>query len=250
MSRPITFSLSIALCCIAGLAAASQGLAPRAEAEAPEPPPTAVIRPALDGAGWTELFADDSLHGWKHNCTEETWSLKKGVLSCSGDTNGGLMSEKIYTNFEIAFEWQHQRHAGNAGFFIWVPHLPEKGLPTGIEVQILDLGYAEDWEENKGTPPDWFTCHGDVFPCGTSTMKPLPPAAPNGSRAFPRRETTRPFGEWNQYYIRCLNGEVRLWVNGYEVSGGTTCTPAEGPIAFEAEGAPILYRNIRIRELP
>ncbi|MCP5119095.1 MAG: DUF1080 domain-containing protein, partial [bacterium] len=125
---------------------------------------------------------------------------------------------------------------GNAGFFVWVPSLPEKGLPTGIEIQILDLGYAEEWVKKHGSSPDWFTCHGDVFPCGPAQMKPFAPAAPNGSRSFPTRQTTRRFGQWNQYYIRCINGEVRLWVNGHEVSGGTGCTPAQGPIAFEAEG--------------
>ena len=243
-SRPSLPSLLVLLGSALGLAFASQ--------EAAEVPaePAARIAPALDGAGWERLFPDDTLEGWRHNCTETTWSLKEGVLSCSGDVNGGLMSERSYRNFEIAFEWRHARHAGNAGFFAWVPHLPEKGLPTGIEIQILDLGYAENWKKKHGAPPDWFTCHGDVFPCGPSKMTPFAPAAPNGARSFPTRETTRPFGEWNRYYIRCINGEVRLWVNGVEVSGGTKCSPAEGPIAFEAEGAPILYRNIRIRELP
>ena len=128
---------------------------------------------------------------------------------------------------------------------------PPQRLPAQCPaVQILDLGYAENWEKKNGSKPDWFTCHGDVFPCGPSKMKPFAPAAPNGARSFPTRETTRPFGEWNRYYIRCLNGEGRLWVNGTEISGGTECTPAEGPIAFEAEGAPIRYRDIWIRELP
>ena len=242
MSRFATVLLLASLSSAAGLALEDQ--------ESTSPAPVAEITPDLDGAGWTDLFPGDSLEGWTHNCTDKTWVLKDGVLTCNGDINGGLVSAKVYKNFEIAFEWQHQRHAGNAGFFIWVPHMPEKGLPTGIEVQILDLGYAENWEKSKGSPPDWFTCHGDIFPCGSSKMKPFAPVAPNGSRAFPKRETTRRFGEWNQYYIRCINGEVRLWVNGHEVSGGTNCEPAEGPIAFEAEGAPIIYRNIKIRELP
>ena len=32
-------------------------------------------------------------------------------------------------------------------------------------------------------------------------------------------------GEWNHYYVRAINGEIRLWVNGEEVSGGTGCEP-------------------------
>lgn len=247
MSRLVPVIVTLLIAGVLGFATAGQDSPP-----APKTPPEAVARitPALDGAGWKRLFPEDSLEGWNHNCTEKTWSLKDGVLFCSGDVNGGLMSERVYENFEIAFDWKHERHAGNAGFFIWVPSLPEKGLPTGIEVQILDLGYAENWEKKNGSPPNWFTCHGDVFPCGPAKMKPFAPAAPNGSRSFPTRETTRPAGEWNQYYIRCINGEVRLWVNGVEVSGGTECTPAKGPIAFEAEGAPVHYREMWIRELP
>jgi hypothetical protein len=58
------------------------------------------------------------------------------------------------------------------------------------------------------------------------------------------------FGEWNHYYIRCVDGEVRLSVNGVEVSGGSGAVPATGYIALESEGSPIEFKNIRIKELP
>jgi hypothetical protein len=70
------------------------------------------------------------------------------------------------------------------------------------------------------------------------------------SRCFPRKRLVRPAGEWNHYYVRAINGEVRLWVNGEEVSGGTGCNPARGYLALEAEGAKIEFRNLRLRELP
>ncbi|MCH2138425.1 MAG: DUF1080 domain-containing protein, partial [Phycisphaerales bacterium] len=98
--------------------------------------------------------------------------------------------------------------------------------------------------------PNWFTCHGDVFPVGKSTMKPFPPAAPNGRRSFPSGNHTRDTGQWNHYYIRAINGEVRLWVNGHEVSGGTECNPRTGYLCLESEGSPVEFRNIAIRELP
>ena len=77
-------------------------------------------------------------------------------------------------------------------------------------------------------PADWFTSHGDVFPVGRSKMKPFPPVAPNGRRSFPSKNLSKGVDEWNHYYIRCINGEVRLWVNGEEVSGGTNCEPKTG----------------------
>ena len=47
-------------------------------------------------------------------------------------------------------------------------------------------------------------------------------------------------GEWNHYYVSAINGEIRLWVNGEEVSGGNEITPAWGYLCLESEGAPVL----------
>jgi hypothetical protein len=57
-------------------------------------------------------------------------------------------------------------------------------------------------------------------------------------------------GEWNHYYIRAINGEVRLWVNGEEVSGGQDSNPRTGYLCLESEGAPVEFKELRIRELP
>ena len=58
---------------------------------------------------------------------------------------------------------------------------------------------------------------------------------PNSARSFPVKRLTRPHGHWNHYYIRAINGEVRLWVNGEEVSGGYDCKPSEGHLVMESE---------------
>ncbi|MFM8890807.1 MAG: family 16 glycoside hydrolase, partial [Planctomycetia bacterium] len=55
--------------------------------------------------------------------------------------------------------------------------------------------------------------------------------------------------EWNHYFIRAIDGEVRLWVNGHEVSGGSDCKPATGHLCLEAEGAPVEFRRLKIRPL-
>ena len=69
-------------------------------------------------------------------------------------------------------------------------------------------------------------------------MKPFPPTSPNGERSFPRKKLSKGVGEWNHYYIRAINGEVRLWVNGEEVSGGNDCDPRTGYLCLESEGRP------------
>jgi len=204
------------------------------------------------GPGWKTLGEEDFVNV---NCNEDTWTWKEGVAHCTGSPVGVIRSKNKYTNFELVVGWRHLRSAGNSGVFVWVPDKSLEGLkpgqlPHGIEVQVLDHGYAENYEKNNKKKPDWFTTNGDVFPVGVSKMKPFPPAAPNGRRSFPSKNLSKGVDEWNHYYIRAINGEVRLWVNGEEVSGGTGCEPNTGYLALESEGSPIEFRQLRIRELP
>ena len=205
------------------------------------------------GPGWKTLTLDDFVNV---NGDPNTWTESDGIILCKGQPVGVTRSKKQYKNLELVVEWRHLKSAGNSGVFLWAPPKVFEGLKRGslpgggIEVQVLDLGYAEQYEKSTGKVPDWFTCHGDVFPVGTSKMKPFPPVAPNGSRSFPSKELSQGVGKWNHYYVRAINGEVRLWVNGEEVSGGADCQPAEGFLCLESEGSPVQFRNLKIRELP
>jgi len=245
----------------AGLSSSAdpRGLAPRTGADLP----AAVIT----GEGWTTLTLADFINV---NGEPDTWKEKDGVIHCTGKPIGGARSRETYTNFEMVVEWRHHNHAGNSGVFLWCPEsaftdLPPGTLPrSGIEGQVLDLGYEENWEKSRKKPSGWFTSHGDVFPVGGSDMKAFTPqiqykhangstytvGKPDSKRSFPTKRLTRPAGKWNHYYIRAINGEVRLWVNGEEVNGGNRCSPATGYLALEAEGAPVEFRNLRLRELP
>jgi hypothetical protein len=229
--------------------------------------PAPLQKAFVTGEGWTVLTLADFV---AVNGAADTWTEQDGVIVCTGKPLGGARSERQLENFELVLEWRHHEHAGNSGVFVWCPEsaftdLPPGQLPrSGIEVQVLDLGYEENWLQRHGTHSDWFTSHGDVFPVGSSTMRPFAPemsyaaadgatfvvGKPGGSRSFPSRRLTRPAGQWNHYYIRAIHGEVRLWVNGEEVNGGTQCTPARGHLALEAEGARVEFRNLRLRELP
>jgi hypothetical protein len=116
-------------------------------------------------------------------------------------------------------------------------------------VQVLDHGFTEQYEKQTGKKADWFTTNGDVFPVKVK-MTPFPPLSPDGSRSFPKQQLSKGINEWNHYYVRAINGEVRLWVNGTEVSGGSGCDPRSGYLCLESEGSPIDFRNLRLRELP
>jgi hypothetical protein len=205
------------------------------------------------GPGWRGLGEEDFT---EVNCDPETFLWKGAEVHCQGQPIGVTRSKKKITNFELVAEWKHLQSGGNSGIFVWatdeaLTNLKRNSLPPGgIEVQVLDHGYAEQWEKKNGKKADWFTTNGDVFPVGKSDMKPFPPVAPDGKRSFPRKNLSKGIGEWNHYYIRAINGEIRLWVNGEEVSGGTDCQPRTGYLCLESEGAPVVFRNLRIRELP
>jgi len=224
-----------------------------AGAAADEPPnlPKAFIDGT--GPGWRVLGESDFTHV---NCDPDTWSYKDGIIHCTGKPVGVIRSKEPITNFELVVEWRHLTSGGNSGVFVWASKDALTGLkrdalpPGGIEVQVLDHGYLEQFEKSTGKKADWFTTNGDVFPVGTSKMTPFEPAAPGGQRSFPRKNLSKGTPEWNHYYVRAIDGEVRLWVNGEEVSGGTNCQPRSGFLCLESEGAPVEFRNLRVRELP
>jgi hypothetical protein len=216
---------------------------------------TVVPKAFIDGSGpgWKKLEQADFAHV---NDEPGTWSWKEGIVYCTGQPVGVLRTQKQYTNFELVAQWRHRSSGGNSGVFVWCPEEALTGLPrgklpsAGIEVQVLDHGYKEKYEKSSGKKADWFTTNGDVFPVGKSKMKPFPPISPDGSRSFPTKELSKGVDQWNHYYVRAMNGEVRLWVNGEEVSGGSNCEPRTGFLCLESEGAPVEFKELRIRELP
>ena len=235
-------------------------IASSAQEEAPPAADAPSTRPAGElvvgtGPGWRPLREDDFEHV---NDEPGTWTFldDAGEIHSTGTPVGVIRTKHAVKNFELVVEWRHLKSGGNSGVFAWVPEkaledLKPGRLPSGgIEIQILDHGYAEQYQLSTGKKADWFTTHGDVFPVGTSKMKPFPPLSPDGSRSFPSKNLSRGLNEWNHYYVRGVNGEVRLWVNGEEVSGGAECQPAAGFLCLEAEGSPVEFRNLRLRELP
>ena len=217
--------------------------------------PSDLPRAFVDGTGpgWRALGEADFV---TVNGEPDTWTWKDGMVHGSGLPVGVARTKTPLKNFELVARWRHLKSGGNSGFFVWVPDSALEGIKPGalprggIEVQVLDHGYAEQFEKQTGKKADWFTTNGDVFPVGTSKMEPFPPTSPNGSRSFPRKKLSKGVNEWNHYYVRCINGEVRLWVNGEEVSGGNHCTPSMGYLCLEAEGSPVEFKDLRIRELP
>ena len=208
--------------------------------------PATLAAPAgAEADGFVPLFNGKDLTGWVNaNCAPETWSVVDGTIHCTGKPTGALRTTRHYENFILEAEWRHLSSGGNSGVFIWGTPISAPGVPflRGIEVQVLDHGY------NTKGKNEWYTTHGDVFPIHGATMKPF--GRHNGQRSFPSEERSKPSPEWNHYRIEANHGTLRLSVNGKEVSGGEDCNYRKGYLALESEGAPVEFRNLRIKELP
>jgi hypothetical protein len=200
---------------------------------------------AAEEEGFAPLFSGHDLAGWTNvNCAPETWTLRDGMIHCTGKPTGALRTTRQYENFILELDWRHLSAGGNSGVFIWATPLAAPGVPflRGIEVQVLDNGF------NVPGKNEWYTTHGDVFPIHGATMVPF--GKHNEMRSFPSEERSKSSPEWNHYRIVCTNGVLRLSVNSKEVSGGEDCNYRKGYLGLESEGGPIDFRNIRLLELP
>jgi hypothetical protein len=188
------------------------------------------------------LFNGRNLDGWvKVNTAPSTWTVKDGMIICSGKPTGEMRTKRMYQNFIMEVEWRHMKARGNAGIFVWADDITARGQPfhRGVEVQVLENSYGNTQR---------FTTHGDIFPIHGARMTPI--NGRGGSRAFPTEKRSRPTPEWNHYRITCNDGSISLAVNGKVVTRGRDASPRKGYICLESEGGIVHYRNLRIRELP
>lgn len=182
------------------------------------------------------------------NTAEDTWSKQKNLLICSGIPTGVMRSEKQYENFMLHIEWKHIEPGGNSGVFVWSNASPEEesSLPDGVEVQMLELDWINLHINNGVTPPDAYV-HGELF--GVGGVETIPDN-PRGTRSKSVENRCKGKGIWNIYDAVCVDGVIKLSVNGKFVNGISCSSQKKGYICLESEGSQIHFRNIKIIELP
>ena len=186
--------------------------------------------------------------GWIQVNTEaDTWRVDGDILKCTGLPIGVIRSEKEYENFILHVEWCHKAPGGNSGTFVWSSAKPgENRLPDGVEVQMLDLQWVK-LNAKDGVEPPVAYVHGELFGVGGVEIVP---ENPRGKRSKSRENRVLGTGEWNTYDVVCVDGNIKLSVNGKFVNGITNSSQKKGYICLEAEGSEIHFRNIQIIELP
>ncbi len=180
------------------------------------------------------------------NTKEDTWKVEGDILKCTGLPIGVIRSEKEYENFIMHVEWSHQEAGGNSGVFVWSDAKPQgNDLPNGVEVQMLDLEWVK-LNTRDGVEPPIAYVHGELF--GVGGVK-ITPENPRGERSKSRENRVLGKKQWNTYEIVCVDGNIKLSVNGKFVNGVTNSSQKKGYLCLEAEGAEIHFRNIQIIEL-
>ena len=198
-----------------------------------------------DTAGWVPLFNDDLSNADK---PDGVWTVSDGVLTASEDQ--AIWTKKDYDNFILDLEFK-TADGSNSGVIVYCSDISD-WIPNAVEIQIAD-DFAKKWADS---PKTW-QC-GAIF----------------GHLAASKSMVKKP-GEWNRYTIRCvdqkidvaLNGEhvtsmdMSLWTSaktnpdGSEIpswlSKPKASLPTHGRIGLQGKhaGAPIWFRNLKIKEL-
>ncbi len=201
--------------------------------------------PETSGEGWTSLFNDRLSNSI---AAKGVWSISDGVITASEDE--ALWSEKKYDDFILDLEFKNA-DSTNSGVFVHASDI-KNWIPNSVEIQIAD-DYSEKWSK---APSSW-QCSA-IF----------------GHQAATKRTVKKP-GEWNRYTITCKSKKIWVVLNGVLVnecdmslytsaktnpdgseipswlSNPLATLPLHGHIGFQGKhaGAPIYFRNIRIKEI-
>ncbi|HEY8505060.1 MAG TPA: DUF1080 domain-containing protein [Gemmataceae bacterium] len=188
--------------------------------------------------GFARLFNGKDLTGFRSVVRGDdadpakTWSVKDGIIICTGQPYGYLYTERPYKNYVLRYDWRYVRpdglkddsmFTGNSGLLVHIQG-EHKVWPSCIEVQGMN-GH-----------------HGEIFRLGEVEFK---------QTKFDKKAqqaAVKPVGEWNTTEVTCQGNTVTSRLNGTLICSGEGNVSA-GPIGWQSEGAEIHLRNICIKEL-
>jgi hypothetical protein len=206
---------------------------------------TAFINPDTKATGWMDLFKADLSNAI---FPDTVWKVQHGVLTASKDES--IWSEKQYDDFILDLEFKNA-DGTNSGVIVHATDIKD-WIPHSVEIQIAD-DYSTEWSK---APPSW-QCAA-VFGHQPAT-----------------RHIVKHAGEWNHYTITCIKRKIWIVLNGELVNScdmslytsaknnidGTLAPDwlsnpmatlgLHGHIGLQGKhaGAPIYFRNIRVKEL-
>ena len=194
-----------------------------------------------------EPASPEPIQWYNVNTEVDTWIHQDSILICKGLPIGVIRSGRQFENYILHVEWKHMEAGGNSGMFMWSSADPgENRLPDGVEVQMLELDWVNINTRNGKKPPIAYV-HGEMWGVGGVVTVP---DNPRGERSKSIEHRCKGRGEWNTYDVVCVDGTIKLSVNGKFVNGISESTQRKGFMCMESEGAEIHFRNLKVIELP
>jgi Domain of Unknown Function (DUF1080) len=242
LNRPLFLSGSV-------LALLLLGLPPAGRAEQPN-----TLTSEEKQAGWRLLFDGRTTAGWRGYRSDRmpaSWKVENGSLLArreKGQSAGDIVTMSTYDNFELVLQWK-MTPGGNSGVIYRANEERDNVWESGPEYQILDN-------------------HGHL-----DGLNPLASAGACYAVFAPRKDATRPLGQWNDTRIVARGKHVEHWLNGeklleYEVDSdnwrahvktskffltaygqGNWGRAPKGHIALQDYGGAIEFRTIKLRPL-
>jgi hypothetical protein len=172
--------------------------------------------PAQEGSGWTTLFDGSNLNHWTMT-GNANWRLADGIVEA--DTGRGyLVSKESYGDFDLRVEvWTTPE--GNAGVMLRITDPRDPGIQNAYELNIND------------TRKDQTGRTGSIV----NVAKPLV-KFDAGNR-------------WTSVEIAARGPKMTARLNGTLTAEAEDGKYTRGPIALQAAGGLVRYRNVQIREL-
>jgi len=183
--------------------------------------------------GWVRFIPNDKRGKDKKWTVDKVWSVKDGVIHCTGKPHGYIRTCESYANYKLHVEWRWTDKPTNSGVLLHRTGI-DRVWPKCVEAQLM--------HENAGD--FWLLSHSTIKAGGKQVG---PKAFANAKKRRPHNE--KPPGQWNTYDIVCDGGKVALTVNGLLQNEGADASPSSGPICLQSEGSPIEFRNVYLEPL-
>ena len=171
---------------------------------------------APSGAGWVTLFDGKNFNNFTMT-GNANWRVKDGIAEADMP-RGFLVSRQSYGDFELRAEvWV--KPESNAGVLFRITDPRDPGIENGYELNINDQ--RADQSGRTGAI--------------VSVAKPLV-KYDSGNR-------------WTTVEITAIGPKITARLNGTVIAEANDSKYARGPIALQAAGDLVRYRNVQIREI-
>lgn len=201
----------------------------------------------------TSLFNGKNLEGWFIDVpamdndakTINPFVVENGKLVALGTPGGHIITNEIYANYRLIFDYRFAAEPGNCGSLVHVSKMRRlyEMFPQSIEVQLMHDNAGDFWCIGENIEvPDMEARRGPKENWGIDGKK---------NRRIPNLVdgVEKPVGEWNRMQIECLGNEVKVWHNGVLVNHGFNATASSGQIALQSEGSKVEFENIYIETI-